>query len=161
MLIKRIGNVWWNYLLGQFLIILFVFFVNWGAGSLTGIRFPIILALAAAICEIIPNVGPIISGVLSAAAALAFGSTRFDIPNWQFMLITIGVVILIQLLQNWLIAPLVIGKKMDLNPLIVFAGMIIFSFIFGIWGMILAVPVMGSIREIYRYYKEQQSTAGQ
>ena len=152
MLIKKIETVWKNYFVGQFLVTVFVFLTTWGAGAITGLKFPFLNALAAGICEAIPNIGPVLSGIISGALALAFGSSRFDLPNWQFLLIIIACVILIQLLQNWLISPLIIGKKMDLHPLLVLAGMIVFSIIFGFWGMILAVPMMGTIREIYRYF---------
>ncbi len=151
MLLKRIGKIWLNYLVGQFLVTVFVFLAAWGAGFLTGLRYPLPNAIAAGICESIPNFGPVISAVISGALALIFGSSRIDLPNWQFMIIIVACMIIIQLLQNWLISPLIIGKKMDLHPLIVFFGMIIFSFFFGIWGMILAVPIIGTIREIYRY----------
>lgn len=152
MLLKRIETVWKNYFVGQFLVTVFVFLATWAAGFLTGLRFPLLNALAAGICENIPNIGPVISGIISGILALAFGSSRLDIPAWQFLILTVLSVILIQLLQNWLISPLIIGKSMELHPLLVLAGMTIFSIIFGFWGMILAVPVMGTIREIYRYY---------
>ena len=151
MLLKRIESVWKNYLVGQFLVTVFVFLMTWGAGILTGLRYPLLNALAAGICENIPTIGPVVSGIISGVLALAFGSSRLDLPNWQFLILTVICVILIQLLQNWLISPLIIGKKMDLHPLLVLAGMTIFSIIFGFWGMILAVPIMGTIREIYRY----------
>lgn len=152
MLLKRIGTVWKNYFIGQFLVMVFVFLTSWGFGELTGLRYPLLNALAAGICENIPNIGPVVSGVISGILAMAFGSSRFDIPNWQFVVLTVIIVILIQLLQNWLISPLIIGKSMELHPLLVLVGMTVFSIIFGFWGMILAVPVMASIREVYRYY---------
>ena len=151
MLLKRIESVWKNYFVGQFLVTIFVFLATWCAGFFTGLRFPLLNALAAGICENIPNLGPVISGIISGALALAFGSTRLDIPNWQFMILIVICVILIQLLQNWLISPLIIGRTMDLHPLLVLAGMTVFSIIFGFWGMILAVPIMGTLREVYRY----------
>lgn len=154
MLLKRIGNIWKNYLVGQFLVTLFVFLMTWGIGMITGLRFPLLNALAAAICEAVPNIGPVISGVISGILALAFGSSRLEMANWQFLLLTVACVILIQLLQNWLISPLIIGKKMDLNPLLVIIGMTVFSILFGFWGMILAVPIMGSIREIWNTYNQ-------
>ena len=159
MLLKRILNIWKNYLVGQFLITLFVFLLTWGTGSLTGLRFPLANAIAAAVCEAVPNIGPVISGVISGILALAFGSSRFEMANWQFLILTVACVILIQLLQNWLISPLIIGKKMDLHPLAVIIGMTLFSVLFGFWGMILAIPIMGSLREIWRTYnppKEKQ-----
>ena len=158
MMLKRIGKVWRDYLVGQFLATLFVSFAFWAAGMLTGLQFPLINALTAGICESIPNIGPILSGCISAVIALVFGSSRLDVPNWQFMLIIIGCVILIQMLQNWLISPLIIGKKMDLHPLIVFFGMLLFSAFFGFWGMLFAVPIIGTIREIWRAGKEAEKT---
>ncbi len=151
MLRKRIINIWKNYLVGQFLVTVFVFLSVWGAGTLTGLRFAFLNALAAGICESIPNVGPVISGVISGALALAFGSSVLEWENWQFMLLTVGWVILIQMLQNWLISPFIIGKKMDLHPVSVFLAMVVFSLVFGFWGMILAVPILASFREVWRW----------
>ncbi len=159
MLLERIGKIWWNYLVGQFLVTIFVFLTTWGAGYLTGLQYSFLNAIAAGICESIPNIGPAVSAVISCALALIFGSSKMDIPNWQFMLIILASAVIIQLLQNWLISPLIIGKKMDLHPLIVFLGMIVFSSLFGIWGMILAVPIIGTVREVYRFSIENRETA--
>lgn len=152
MLFNRIINIWKDYLVGQFLVTIFVFLTTWGVGTFTGLRFALLNALAAGICESIPNIGPVISGVISGILALAFGSSRFEMANWQFLILIVGCVIMIQLLQNWLISPLIIGKKMELHPLAVIIGMTFFSILFGFWGMILAVPIIASLREIYRYY---------
>ncbi|MBQ6342737.1 MAG: AI-2E family transporter [Anaerolineaceae bacterium] len=156
MLAKRILNVWKNYITSQFLVTLFIFILTWLMGWLTGLHYPLINALVAAVCEAIPNFGPLISGAISAILAVSLGSTKMDLPNWQFALVIIGGCILIQLLQNWLISPMIIGKKMDLNPIVIFVGMLIFSALFGFWGMILAVPVMASFKEALKYTQEQK-----
>ena len=158
MLRNRIFNVWKNYLTSQFLVTMFVFILTWITGGLTGLRFAFLNALTAGICEVIPNFGPIISGIVSAILALAFGSSKLAVANWQYALIMIGCCILIQCLQNWLISPLIIGKTMDLHPVIVFAGMLLFSAFFGFWGMILAVPIMASFKEVKKYTEEQKSS---
>ena len=157
MLRKRIFNVWKNYITSQLLVTLFIFLLNWLMGWLTGLRFSFINAIAAAVCEAIPNFGPIISTVISAILAVAFGSTKLDLANWQFALVIIGCCILIQLLQNWVISPLIIGKKMDLNPIVTFIGMLVFSAIFGFWGMVLAVPVMASFKETMKFTQERKA----
>lgn len=157
MLAKRVLNVWKNYITSQFLTIIFVFALTWAAGGFTGLRFALINAIFAGICEVIPNYGPIISGVVSTGLALAFGSSKFDLANWQYALIMLGLVILIQLLQNWLISPLIIGKKMALNPIVVFVGMLAFSWLFGFWGMILAVPIMATFKEVIKYSEEKKA----
>ena len=156
MLLNRVLKVWKNYFTSQFLVTIFVFILTWLAGWLTGLRFPFLNALASGVCEVIPNFGPIISGVISTVLALAFGSSRFDLPNWQFALIIIGICIVIQMLQNWLISPMIIGKSMDLNPIVIFIGMLLFSALFGFWGMILAVPVMATFKVVIKYSEEKK-----
>ena len=156
MLVKRIFNVWKNYITSQFLVIMFVFLMNWLAGGVTGLHFALLNALAAGICEVIPSFGEFISWGITAVIALVFGSSYLDIANWQYALIMVGCSILIQCLQSWLISPLIIGKKMDLHPLIVLIGMLLFSILFGFWGMLLAVPIIGTIQEIFRAAKEAE-----
>lgn len=157
MLLKRVLKVWINYFTSQFLVTLFVFLSTWLAGWLTGLQFSFVNALAAGICEVIPNFGPIVSGAVSVILALVFGSSRLELANWQFALIILGICIIIQLLQNWLVSPLLIGKTMDLNPILVFVGMMVFSALFGFWGMILAVPIMGTFKEVIKYSEEQKA----
>ena len=156
MLIKRIFNVWKNYIGSQFLVTIFVFLMNLIAGWATGLRFPFVNALAAGICELIPEFGSVISWVITAVLALVFGSSNLDIANWQYALIITGCSILIQCLENWLISPLIIGKKLELHPLIVFFGVLAASAIYGFWGMILAVPVMASLKEVKKYSAEHR-----
>ncbi len=156
MLVKRIFNVWKNYITSQFLVILFVFLMNWLAGGVTGLHFALLNALAAGICEVIPSFGEFISWGITAVIALIFGSSYLNIANWQYALIMVGCSILIQCLQSWLISPLIIGKKMELSPLMVFFGMILFSALFGFWGMILAVPILASLKEMKSYSREHR-----
>ena len=157
MLLKRVLKVWRNYFTSQFLVTIFIFLLTWLAGWLTGLRFAFPNGLAAGICEAIPNFGPIISGAISTALALIFGSSKLDLANWQFALIIAGICIVIQLLQSWLISPMLIGKTMFLNPVVVFIGMLVFSAMFGFWGMILAVPIMGTFKEVIKYSEEKKA----
>ena len=78
MLIKRIFNVWKNYIGSQFLVTKFVFLMNLIAGWATGLRFPFVNALAAGICELIPEFGSVISWVITAVLALVFGSSNLQ-----------------------------------------------------------------------------------
>lgn len=157
MLKKRILKVWKNYITSQFLVTIFIFGLTWLMGGLTGLRFAFVNAIAAGICEAIPNFGPLISGAISAALALIFGSSKLvDWPNWQFALLIVGLCIVIQLLQSWLISPMIMGKTMDLHPLLIFVGMLVCSFLFGFWGMILAVPIIGTFKEVLKYTEERK-----
>ncbi len=154
MLVKRIFNVWKNYITSQFLVTMFVFLMNWIAGGLTGLHFAFLNALAAGVCEVVPSFGSFISWGITALLALIFGSSNLNIANWQYALIIVGCSILIQCLEECLVSPLILGKKLDLHPLLVTFGMLLFSALFGFWGMILAVPVMASLKEVKLYSTE-------
>ena len=156
MLIKRILNVWKNYVTSQFLVTMFVFLMNLITGWATGLQFPFLSALAAGICEVVPAFGSLISCGITAVLALIFGSSNLDITNWQYALIMAGSVILIQCLEEWLVSPLIIGKRLELHPVIVTLGMLLASALFGFWGMILAVPVMASLKEVKQYSLENR-----
>ena len=49
MLLKRVLKVWKNYITSQFLVTIFVFALNWLSGSLTGLKFAFLNALAAGV----------------------------------------------------------------------------------------------------------------
>lgn len=106
--------------------------------------FAILLALVAGILELVPIIGPIISAIpavligasISPAAAVA----------------AIALYTVIQQLENHLIVPKVMGDAVDLHPAVVIVALIVGASLFGIWGAILAAPVVALARDLYRYY---------
>ncbi len=59
-----------------------------------------------------------------------------------------------QLLQGNLIQPWIMGKEVDMHPLLVLVSFIFFGALFGITGVILAIPITGIIRTTHRYLNE-------
>jgi len=105
--------------------------------------FAILLALVAGILELVPIIGPIISAIpailigasISPAAAVA----------------AIALYTVIQQLENHLIVPKVMGDAVDLHPAVVIFALIVGASLFGLWGAILAAPVVSLLRDMYRY----------
>lgn len=105
--------------------------------------FAILLALVAGILELVPIIGPIISAIpavligasISPAAALA----------------AVALYTIIQQLENHLIVPQVMGDAVDLHPAVVIMALIVGASLFGLWGAILAAPVVALGRDLYRY----------
>lgn len=95
--------------------------------SMFGIDLPQKGALAAiaALTEFIPYIGPFIGGM--AAALVAF--IHFGIYG---ALIVIGVVMLIQRLENNVLIPLLMNKTLGVNPVVIFISMIIGALILGV-----------------------------
>lgn len=90
------------------------------------------LALIAALLEIIPNIGPIISTIPAALVALAISPL--------LALATIALFFLVQQVENNIIVPKVMQKAVGLNPLITIIALLIGAKLMGVLGAVLAVP---------------------
>jgi predicted PurR-regulated permease PerM len=105
--------------------------------------FAVLLALVAGILELVPIIGPIIAAIpailigasISPAAALA----------------AVALYTIIQQLENHLLVPKVMGDAVDLHPAVVILSLIVGASLFGLWGAILAAPVVALGRDFYRY----------
>jgi len=47
------------------------------------------------------------------------------------------------------------GKTMKLHPVSIMIGLLVFGSLFGIWGMILATPIMGGFKTVLNYFDEK------
>lgn len=111
---------------------------------LAGFESPIILGVIAGILGLIPYLGPLLA--LVPPALIALGQTPFD----PYMLVAAGTVIgIAYLIDNLLVVPTVIANAVNLHPLIVILGVIIFGNWLGIMGMILAIPIIAACKILY------------
>ena len=68
------------------------------------------------------------------------------------------VILLLQQLDSAVIVPKIVGNKVELHPVLVILSLSVFGSIFGIWGMVFAVPVTAIIKIIlYRIYRKQKN----
>ena len=102
--------------------------------------YTIILGVIAGVANIIPYIGPIIAAV---PAVIIFYLKMTSI-NAVFFII-LGYV-LVQAIDNILLKPIIFSRTVNLHPLVVFLGLLIGGMLGNMWGLILAVPVMGSIK---------------
>ena len=108
---------------------------------LVGLDFPIIWAFIAFILNFIPNFGSIISVV---------GTTIFAVlqfwPNPTRMIITLFFMTAINFCLGNIIEPRVQGKNLGLSPFVIIASLSIWGYIWGFVGLILAVPMMVTLK---------------
>jgi len=118
--------------------------VMYGIGfSIVGVKHAIFFAILCGLLEIVPFVGNITGTVLTLLMALSQGAGSNMIIG---ILVTYGCV---QFIQTYILEPLVVGAKVKINPLITIAGIVVGELIWGIPGMILAVPVIGILKIIF------------
>ncbi len=114
------------------------------AAALYGLDVPLDEALLwgtmAGLLNFAPYVGPLI-GIL---VMLLMGFVAFDDP--LHALLPAGIYLTLHTLEGQLITPIVLGKRMALSPLILILGLMVFGWLWGIIGLLLAVPVLVCVK---------------
>lgn len=109
-----------------------------------GLDSPFLLGLIAGVLNLIPYVGPLLAMVLP--VLLALGHIPVDL--W-LVGAAIMVIIFAQILDNVIVVPSVIANAVNLHPLVVIVGILVFGNLFGFIGMVVAIPVLSTANIIY------------
>lgn len=108
------------------------------------IRYPVFLGFFAGVADIIPFVGPAVSGAIIAIVAL--------IDSWQKAALAVGIFIVIQQLENNLVIPLLSKKFMEFPAILVLLSLLVGDVLWGLAGAILAIPLFGILYDFVRDY---------
>jgi len=135
-LIVSAANISQQYLLGVFKMIV-ILWVMYGIGfSAIGVENAIFFAILCGLLEIIPYIGNITGTLLTLLVAAAQGAN----------LSLLGGIILVygsvQLIQGWLLEPLILGPQVKINPLFTIIALVLGELLWGVPGLILAIPVI-------------------
>jgi predicted PurR-regulated permease PerM len=124
--------------LGGLTIMIACLWVMYSIGfSLVGVKSPIFFAILCGLLEIVPFVGNLTGNAITMLMVIAQGGNLSMILG---ILVTYGT---IQFLQTYLLEPLVVGAEVNINPLFTIIGLVLGEMVWGIPGMVLAIPVMG------------------
>ncbi|MDX1314580.1 MAG: AI-2E family transporter [Eudoraea sp.] len=133
-----------RYLLGQGIVILILgILIGTGLWAI-GVPYPYFWGFLAGFLEIIPYVGTTIGVVLPFSYMLIVSDTL-----WQPFAV-VALYILIQQIEGNLISPNIMGPSIKINPLFIILGLFVGAIVWGIPGMILALPIMAITKEILR-----------
>ncbi len=147
----ELGTVWQAFLQGQMLVGVIIGLITWLVLLILGMPNAGGLALLAAIMEFLPSIGPAISGFVGFSLAFFQGSNWMPVGNLVFALI-VGVVYgIIGQLEGVYFIPRLVGGRVKLHPAVTFVGIITAALTFGVLGILLAAPVIGSVRVILLY----------
>jgi predicted PurR-regulated permease PerM len=138
--IKESGSVIQSYLLGMLLVTGIVSLISGFAFYFLGIKYFMLFAVFIAVMNLIPYVGVIFSSLLVVLYVLLTTDTIF------YPLTTLILLWLIQLIENNLITPFVVGAKVRVNAFAVILAILIGAYIWGVSGMILFIPIVGILK---------------
>jgi len=135
-----------RYMIGQGLVIV-ILGVLIGSGLwLIGVPYPFFWGFLAGFLEIIPYVGTTIGGILPFTYMLMISDTLWQ--PWAVL----GLYILVQQIEGNLISPNVMGPSIKINPLFIILGLFLGGIMWGISGMILALPILAISKEVFRSF---------
>jgi predicted PurR-regulated permease PerM len=150
-LMPQLRHVWSAYLRGQIILSLVIFLTVWIGLTLLGVQNSLALGLLAGFLEFLPNLGPVVSAGVTVAVAFFQPSNYMGLAAWQFALVVLGLMIIIQQLENHLLVPRIVGGALDLHPIIVIVGLFMGASLAGILGAVLAAPIIASLKLLGNY----------
>lgn len=142
-LVDNIANELRKCVNGTLLVAFMVFVCDSIGFAFAGLKSPILFGLLCGITDLIPYIGPYIGG----AAAVIVGFSQNPIIG----IITLIVATIVQLVENYVLQPVVMSKTMQLHPVTIIIGLLVFGHFFGIVGMILATPILSLFKVLYRF----------
>ena len=147
----RITDVWNAFLRGQLVMGLLMVAITTSVCMAVGLPYAVVLGLTAGVTEFVPSIGPIIALIPAVLVALFRGSTFLPLGNFWFAVLVFGLYIIIQQVEGNLLLPRVMGSNLRLHPLVVLIGIIVGGNLAGVLGMLLAAPVLATIRVLGSY----------
>lgn len=134
LLMKQVDKGLGGYIRGQLIVSLFVSIASLVAFFLLKIKYSLLLAILMGVTNIIPYFGPIIGAVPTLAITYTTDGSKVI-----FVLLAIFI---IQILEGNLLSPYIMGKTVEVHPVAIIFVLLLGGKLFGIWGLILAVPLL-------------------
>lgn len=108
--------------------------------TLVGMKLAIVMAVASGLATFIPYFGPLLSGVTAVLLALLeFGDVSHGLQ-------VAAVYAVVYSLEAFVISPRIIGHRIGLHPLVVMVAVLAAGQLFGVWGILFAVPAAAALR---------------
>lgn len=136
-LFRKVAQKAGSWFRGQMLLGFIIGCIDLLGLLIIGVPYALTLAVISALLEIIPTIGPIISGALAALIALSVSPIK--------AVIVVIMYIVVQQLENTLIVPKIMEKAVGLSPIVIIFAILIGAKLYGILGIILAIPLTASL----------------
>ncbi len=117
--------------------------------SAAGVPYAPALGVVGGLLNVVPYVGPVVTTVLAVVAGLSVGP-------WT-ALWAVAVVAAVELLNQMVLGPRIFSDQVDLHPLVVIFALLVGASLFGIPGVVLAVPVAAIIVGLFVYWFERST----
>ncbi|MBX2842001.1 MAG: AI-2E family transporter [Flammeovirgaceae bacterium] len=134
-----------QYFLGLLIVVGIIAVLNSIGLLALGIKYAILLGIFSALLTVIPYVGIVVGGLIPVIIALVTKDSLWYPAG------VVGVYWLVQFLEGNLITPKIMGNQVDLNAFAIIFGLLAFGQLWGLIGLILAVPIIAVIKVVLSY----------
>ena len=141
------GNMAQRYISGMGMMI-FMLWIMYGIGfSIVGVENALFFAVLCGLLEIVPFIGNLTGTALTLMMVISQGGTDHMIIG------VLATYFIVQFVQTYILEPLVVGSEVNISPLFTILIIVFMEIIWGIPGMILAIPMLGIIKIICDHVK--------
>ena len=149
----KIKDLLSRYFVGLIFQILILFIIYTIGLLIVGVDNAVVIAFLCALLNLIPYIGPLIGAflmlILTMTSNLGSSFNEVILPNafWVFIVFIVG-----QLIDNSLSQPIIFSKSVKSHPLEIFLVLLIAGILFGVVGLIVAIPAYTSIKVILKEF---------
>lgn len=132
-----------SYIVGLLIEMVIVSSLTTVGFMIIGVKYAVVLGLITGLLNLIPYIGILFAGILSVIATLTAS------PDLTLIIGVLIIVIVVQLIDNNLIVPMIVGSKVQINAFVSIVGIIVGGVIAGFSGMFLAIPIIAIMKVIF------------
>ena len=151
-LLEKLNDSLYSFISGTLWLSLLLFVVSIIGFSIIGLNAPVLISFICVITNLIPYIGPYMGAAVAGAIGFAESST--------IGVLTLLFILVVQTIDGNVLQPLVMSKKMNLSPITIILSLLIFEYLFGIFGMIIATPAVALLKIIFVFIDEKYNLFG-
>lgn len=153
MALREISTVVTRYMLGVMTVVLILCVFNSTGLLLIGIKYPLLLGVISALFSFIPYFGNFIGG----AIPITFALLTEDSPAYALRVLIF--VYFIHFFENNILSPNIVGNNVRINPFVIILGLIVGAMLWGIPGMLVAIPFLAMLKVALKHIPGMQPYA--
>jgi predicted PurR-regulated permease PerM len=134
-----------HFIRAQLTLAALTFVMYSGVLGVMGVPYALVLGTIGGLLEFIPVLGPLVAAMIIIGMAVLMGY-----KHWLILIVFLGVW---RLIQDYVSSPRIMGHSMELHPLAAIFGVMAGGEVAGILGIFLSIPVMASLRIVFRRWR--------
>jgi predicted PurR-regulated permease PerM len=125
---------------GTLLVASFVFILDSICFLVIGLENSLLLGMICGLTDLIPYVGPYMGGMV--AVLVGFTESK------RLGILCLIVCLVVQVIESYVLQPVVMSKSIKISPVLIIVGLLVFGKFFGVFGMVLATPILAMVKVV-------------